>query len=157
MEKKVINKFGVHYLLGRNKEGENIWLEKEEWQCSRYWGLGYVHGFTNNANPTRSRDISFHTHFDTLFLRGPEYAKKMFEDYFEETVLTENEIWILCDYMMSCYTLRKAAELFSTGYSHQTERAKIESIKSKEQEQYINQVLLPELFKKIEELLSPAK
>jgi hypothetical protein len=157
MEKKIINKFGVHYLLGKDKDGQYVYLEQPSWDCCWYWGGMYLHTFTNNARPTCSKDIASHFHFDSTFLRGPEYAKKMFEDYFEETVLTENEIWILCDYMMSCYTLRKAAELFSTGYSHQIERAKIESIKSKEQAQYINQVLLPELFKKIEELLSSAE
>ena len=156
MEKRIINKFGIHYLLGRGKNGQNVWLEKESWDCDWYWGAGYLHEYTNNTNPERAKDISMHTHFDTTFLRGPEYAKKMFEDYFEETVLTENEIWILCDLMMTYYTLKKAAELFRTGYSHQTERAKIECIKSEEQENHINQVLLPEVFKKIEELLSPA-
>lgn len=29
MEKKVINKFGTHYLLGRDKQGQYVWLEKE--------------------------------------------------------------------------------------------------------------------------------
>ena len=77
----------------------------------------------------------------------------MFKDYFKETVLTDNEIWILCDLMMTFYTLRKTAELFRRGYSHQTERAKIEDIQSTEQEDHINKVLLPKVFEKIAKLL----
>ena len=157
MEKRTINKFGKHYLLGINKDGEYVWLEKESWDCGWYFGFGYLHTYTNNENPERAKDISMHTHFDCMFLKGPEYAKKMFENYFTETVLTDDEMWILCDYMMTYYTLKKTAELFGHGYSYQTEKAKIDCLKSKEQADKINHEILPELFKRIETLLSPAK
>ena len=157
MEKKVINKFGVHYLLGKDKRGQYVYLEKESWDCGWYWGFGYLHTFTNNNNPTYSRDISMHTHFDSEFMRGPEYTKKMFEEYFEETVLTEDEMWILCDYMMTFYTLQKTAELFHRGYSYQTSKAYMDCLKSEEQSDKINHTILPDLFKRIEDLLSPAK
>ena len=39
MEKRIINKFGKHYLLGINRDGEYVWLEKESWDCDWYWGL----------------------------------------------------------------------------------------------------------------------
>ena len=157
MEKKVINKFGVHYLLGKNKSGQYVWLEKESWDCGWYWGFGYLHTFTNNLHPMASRDISMHTHFNSEFMRGPEYTKKMFEEYFEETVLTEDEMWILCDYMMTFYTLQKTAELFHRGYSYQTSKAYMDCLKSEEQSDKINHTILPDLFKRIEDLLSPAK
>ena len=157
MEKKVINKFGVHYLLGKDKRGQYVYLEKESWDCGWYWGFGYLHTFTNNNNPTHSRDISMHTHFNSEFMRGPEYTKKMFEEYFEETVLTEEEMWILCDYMMTFYTLQKTAELFYHGYSYQTSKAYMDCLKSQEQSDKINHEILPDLFKRIADLLSPAK
>lgn len=157
MEKKVINKFGTHYLLGKDKNGQYVWLEKESWDCGWYWGFGYLHTFTNNEHPTYSRDIDSHFHFDSTFMRGPEYSKKVFEEYFVETALTEEEVWILCDYMMTFYTLKKTAELFRHGYSYQTSKALIDNLKSEEREAHINKVLLPELFNRIAELLSPAK
>ena len=157
MEKKVINKFGTHYLLGRDKQGQYVWLEKESWECGWYWAAGYLHTFNNNEHPTRSRDIDSHFHFDSTFLIGPESSKKMFEEYFEETTLTEDEMWILCDYMKTYYTLKNTAALFRHGYSWQTSKALINNLKSDEMEAHINKVLLPELFKRIEELLSPAK
>ena len=155
MEKKVINKFGKHYLLGINKYGEYVWLEKESWDCDWYWAAGYLHTYTNNENPERAKDISMHTHFNCMFLKGPDCCKDMFVNYFKETVLTDNEIWTLCDLMMTYYTLRKTAELFRHGYSYCTEKAKIDKLKSPMTEDLINKVLLPEVFKKIEQLLTP--
>lgn len=155
MEKRIINKFGKHYLLGINRDGEYVWLEKESWDCDWYWGFGYLHTYTNNANPERAKDLSMHTHFNYEFLKGPDCSKDMFKNYFKETVLTDEEIWILCDLMMTYYTLKKTAELFRHGYSYQTEKAKIDKLKSPMTEDLINKVLLPEVFKKIEQLLTP--
>ena len=155
MEKKIINKFGKHYLLGINKDGEYVWLEKESWDCDWYWAAGYLHTYTNNTNPERARDISMHTHFDCMFLKGPDCCKDMFINYFKETVLTDTEIWTLCDLMITYYTLKKSAELFRHGYSYCTEKAKIDKLKSPMTEDLINKVLLPEVFKKIEQLLTP--
>ena len=157
MKKKVINKFGTHYLLGRDKQGQYVWLEKESWDCGWYWGFGYLHTFTNNEHPTYSKDIASHTHFKSVFMKSPVFTKKAFEEYFEETTLTEDEMRILCDYMETYYILKDAAGLFHHGYSWQTSKASIDGLKSEELEAHINKVLLPELFKRIEELLSPAK
>jgi hypothetical protein len=155
MEKRIINKFGKHYLLGINKDGEYVWLEKESWDCGWYWGFGYLHTFTNNRQPERSRDLSSHFHFDSTFLNGPDCSKDMFKNYFTETVLTDDEMWILCDLMMTYYTLKKSAELFKHGYSYQTQKAKIEKVQSETHYDLVNKVWLPEVFKKIETLLTP--
>ena len=157
MEKKVINKFGTHYLLGRDKQGQYVWLEKESWDCGWYWGFGYLHTFTNNEHPTRSKDLASHTHFNSVFMKSPAFTKKAFEEYFEETTLTVDEMWILCDYMTIYYTLKDAARLFQCGHGGLTSKAVIDGLKSEEMAAHINKVLLPELFKRIEELLSPAK
>jgi hypothetical protein len=155
MEKRIINKFGKHYLLGINKDGEYVWLEKESWDCGWYWGFGYLHTFTNNRQPERSRDLSSHFHFDSTFLNGPDCCHDMFKNYFTETVLTDDEMWILCDLMMTYYTLKKSAELFKHGYSYQTQKAKIEKVQSETHYDLVNKVWLPEVFKKIEQLLTP--
>lgn len=155
MEKKIINKFGKHYLLGINKEGQYVYLEKESWDCDWYWGFGYLHTFTNNRHPEKSKDIDSHFHFDSTFLKGPDCSYDMFNNYFAETVLTKEEIWELCDYMMTFYSLKSVAELFKHGYSRQTERAKVEKLQSETQYDLVNKVWLPEVFKRIEKLLSP--
>lgn len=156
MEKRIINKFGKHYLLGVNRAGDYVWLEKESWDCDWYWGFGYLHTYTNNRQPGRSKDLSAHFHFDYTFLTGPDYSRDMFKKYFRETVLTDDEIWILCDLMATYYTLKNTAALFHNGYSGHTSKAFLDNLKSAEMEAHINKVLLPEVFKKIEQLLSPA-
>lgn len=143
------------YLLGEDKEGVKYWLEEPSWDCGWYWGFGYIETYTNNRRPDLARDINSHQHFDSLFLRGNKCAHDLFKEFFKNTPLNNNEIWELCDYMMTFYTLRKTAELFRHGYSWQTERAKIKELENKDQEDLINRQLLPEVFKRIKKLLSP--
>ena len=157
LKKKKIEKFGEHYLLGVNYAGEKVWLEKESWDCGWYWGFGYLHTYTNERNPERSRDIDSHFHFDSAFLKGPENAYDEFKGYFEDTVLTDAEIWELVDLMKTAYTLKTMAELYHRGYSHYTERAGIEALKDPEKEKDINERLLPQVFERIRALLSPAE
>lgn len=157
MKKKIINKFGKHYLLGINQDGEYVYLEEPSWDCGWYWGFGYLHTYTNNKQPERSRDLTSHFHFDSTFLNGKDCARDMFKKYFKETVLTDSEIWELVDYMQTFYTLKAAAELFNRGHSHQTERAKIEDLQSEEQRDLVNKVWLPEVFNRIRTLLTPTE
>lgn len=56
--------------------------------------------------------------------------------------------------MKTFYTLKSVAELFKHGYSHQTERARIAKLESKEQNDLVNQTWLPEVFKRIKELFA---
>ena len=40
MNKRVSKAFGKKiFLLGRNKYGENVWLEEARWDCDWYWGF----------------------------------------------------------------------------------------------------------------------
>ena len=144
------------YLLGKRKEdGKNVYLEAPSWDCDWYWGFGYLETYTNNKSPETSRDIHSHSHFDGDILKGKSHGFDNFKEYFSKTPLTDNEIWTLCDYMQTFYTLRKAAETFGRGYSHFTEKAKIEEIKNKEITEKINKEMLPALFDKIIKLLTP--
>lgn len=145
------------YLLGRDEEGTNYWLEEPSWDCGWYWGFGYIETYTNNRSPENSRDISSHSHFDSMFMRGPQCARDEFKKFFKETPLTDSEIWELCDYMKTFYTLKSVAELFKHGYSWQTEKAKIDELQNKEQEDLVNQVWLPEVFKRIKQILDPVE
>ena len=156
LKKKTIKIFGnKYYLLGTREDGMNVYMQEPEWQCGWYWGGLYLTCFTNNRQPERSRDICEHFHFDSTFLNKNKAYKDVFKEYFKETVLTDAEIYELCDYMKTFYTLKSVAELFKNGYSHQTERAKIEDLQSEEQRDLVNKVWLPEVFKRIEKLLTP--
>lgn len=145
------------YLLGKDHEGINYWLEEPSWDCDWYYGFGYIESYTNNRCPEKSRDIQSHQHFDSLFLKGPKDAFTMFKDFFKETVLTDSEIYLLVDYMMSAYTLRKTSDLLHQGCSWQTERAKLDEVKQPEMYNKINKEMLPAIFKEIDKLLSPVE
>lgn len=154
MEKKVFNKFGKHYLLGLSRYGEYVCLEEPSWDCGWYWGFGYLHTFTNSKQPMLSRDIQSHTHFDRTFLNKGKCSYDVFKEYFEETVLSDSEIWLLLDYMRTFYCLKDAAEIFHIGHSNYTEKAKIDALQNAVMCKVINHELLPQLFDKIRELLS---
>lgn len=143
------------YLLGADAEGTKYWLEAPSWDCDWYYGFGYVETYTNNNYPNRSRDIYSHQHFDSLFLNKPQVsAFDAFKTFFKETTLNDNEIWTLIDYMNSFYTLKKAAAMLGRGYSHITEKAKLEEAKNVEMAKEINEKILPAIFKQIDILLS---
>lgn len=131
------------YFLGVSREDkERVYMPKPSWDCDWYWGFGYL-------------DSAYtHTHFDSCILDKSKCSFDAFKDYFETTPLTDDDIWILCDYMKSFYTLKKTAELFKHGNSWQTERATIDKLKDLDLYNKINHELLPELFKKIDELFN---
>ena len=155
ISKKTINKFGEHYLLGINKEGKHIWLEKESWDCDWYWGAGYLHEYTNDRCPELSRDLQMHTHFDSLFLNNKnKSAYDLLEEYFDAMTISKNQMYELVDLMMTMYNLKQTAELFHHGCSWQTEKAKIDDLKDPTIENKINQELLPQVFDRIRKLLT---
>ena len=142
------------FLLGRAKEdGKLQWLEESSWDCDWYWGLGYVASFTNDNDPARARDINGWSHFDGLFLSKGAYAYDAFKDYFEETTLTDKEVWTLLELMKTCYTLRGMADLTHIGGGHVTTNPCHDLLKDDDMNKKINKVMLPSLFKEVYKLL----
>lgn len=157
LNKKKIEKFGEHYLLGVNEEGRKVYLEKPSWDCGWYWGFGYLHTFTNERSPERSKDIDSHFHFDHTFLRSDRSNFEWFKTYFKDTVLTDDEIWQLLDLMASAYSLKKAAAVMYRGDSNYTSKAKVPELRDDQTCDKINHVMLPAVFSKIRELLEPTE
>ena len=170
MNKQKSHAFGKDvYLLGKNKQGEYLWLEAAKWDCDWYWGFGYVETYTKTAHPEQSKDINSHSHFGSLLGKQEYYDldKGCFRtstDYIyhlnmnpdiKETVLTESEAWELSDLMKSYYTLKATAEIYHSGNSHYTTTHNV-NLKNKDQEDYINKVLMPQIFNRVYEILSPA-
>ena len=154
MKKKTSYAFGKKiYLLGKDENGTLYWLEEPSWDCGWYWGFGYIETYTNNKNPHLARDINSHQHWQGLIMNSKCNAYDNFKKLFIETPLSDNEIWELCDYMRTFYSLREVAELFNHGYSHYTEKAKIDDLKNQEQEDLINKKWLPEVFERIKNIL----
>ena len=149
MKKQKSHAFGKDtYLLGKGKDGEYYWLEEGRWDCDWYWGIGYVETYTNKLNPSHARDIESHQHFDSLF---PTYDK--FNEFFEETVLSDKEKWQLLELMKSIYTARHYSDMIHRGSSHYTTNPKMEIIKNNDEYNRINKIVIPEMLKSVYEIL----
>lgn len=150
IDKEVITKFEKkRYLLGiRKEDNKKVYLAKATWDCKWYWGFGYVNTFT-------PRDIYDHQHFDSLFLKNNIFDS--FKEYFKQTTLTDDEIWLLLGYMKEFYIAGKYAELLRHGNYITSRAVSFTEEKNKEANQKeierINKILLPELFEKIYKLL----
>lgn len=152
MNKQTLEIFGKkNWLLGTNSAGKKLFLVAPSWDCGWYWGFGYVETYTNNDNPERSRDIASHSHFDSLFGNNCNFYDG-FNKIIKNPTLSDDEIWQLCDYMKTFYCLRETAEVLKHGYSYISEKAKLDIVKDEIYAERINQVILPILFKHIEDL-----
>ena len=147
---KQIEKFGTHYLLGEDKDGTKYWLEAPTWDCGWYWGGLYIHTFTNNTQPTRSKDINSHEHFDTKFLEG-NYGQ--YRDFFKKSVLDQDEIWKLLELARTFYILKDAAGLFEKGSSWVSKNDCYDVIKDQNLYLEIVKVKLPAVISAICNLL----
>lgn len=152
MKKQTLTIFGKkNYLLGTDKNGRKLFLVEPSWDCGWYWGFGYIETYTNNSHPERSRDIASHSHFDSLFGTNCNLYDG-FKKIIKDSTLSDSELWQLCDYMKTYYCLRETAEVLGRGYSYYTEKAKLDIVKDEAYAERINKVVLPELFKHIEDL-----
>lgn len=158
------------YLLGQDMEGTNYWLEAPKWDCGWYWGFGYVETYTNNRNPSLSKDISSHQHIDSSFMGSSEYydtEKGCFRkgEYIHNIydspklsvkTFTSEEGWELSELFNQFYFLREAAENFGRGKCH-TASTKAPSWEKKDLAKEINEIHIPNVTKRILEILSPDK
>lgn len=151
-EKRVILG-NVNYLLGKNQDGQKVWLEEASWDCEWYWGFGYIETYNQ-----RYSDIEEHTHFDSLFLKNNIFDS--FKEYFTETVLTDNEIWKLLELMKETYIIREYSDLLHRNGGNISKGSdKLEKQKEKNLIEYkrINEEILPEIFKEVYKILEEDK
>ena len=157
MNKTKSNAFGKDcYLIGRDKNGDVIWLEAAKWECGWYWGFGYVETYTKQLDPANSVDISSHQHWSGLLGRQSDgsYSHHI-NEILEESVLSEAESWEISDMMKSFYALQEAAQVLGRGGSHLTAKGNRDAIKSEQMTKEINEKMLPSLFQEIYKILDP--
>lgn len=149
------------YLLGINEYDEPLWMEAPSWDCDWYWGFGYVETYTRPNDPTRSKDIRSHSHFNRLLWfvdekTGKHYAHLNESPSLKKTVLTTAESWELSDLMKSFYCLKEAAEIFKRGGSHLSRSDKVD-LTNHLLHSHINQVSIPQITARVLEILTPAQ
>lgn len=158
------------YLLGQDKDGYNIYLEAPSWDCNWYWGFGYIERYTNKTNPSTARDVSSHAHWNYSIIGEQKiysltqkswiktgYAHHINDNQnFKTTVLNDKESWELSELMEKFYTLSKTANLFYNG-SAGIASSLDDEFKNEELYNKINHELMPKIFKRIDEILTPEK
>ena len=145
MSKEIKERFGTHFLLGKDANGKKHYLAKASWDCGWYWGFGYIHTFN-------ARDIDRHYHFDSFAKKCNLYDG--FKNNFVDSVLTDAELWKLCELMKTFYVLKETAKVLGRGGAHYTTNPCQEIIKNEEEVKRINEVVLPAIFEEIYKLLS---
>lgn len=158
------------YLMGINQEGRKVWLEAPSWDCEWYWGFGYIETYTNNASPGDSKDIESHQHINSSVMgqmfnydyeNGKEYKGEYIHNiyespFFKSVTFSESEGWELSELFKQFYTLRESAEMFGRGSCHiSTSKATQGVLKRKEWADTINQDIIPQVTKRILEILTP--
>ncbi len=157
IEKKQSKAFGkTVYLLGVTKDGIYRWLESPKWECGWYWGFGYIEEYTNNKHPHLSNDIKSHSHWNgtiTGKINGMWVSHLNENPEFKKTVLTDKESWQLEELMESFYFLEKTAEVLGRGCAGIAKNLCHNVIKNPAETKRINEVVLPKIFSKIDEIL----
>lgn len=157
LKKRKTKAFGKDvYLLGVDEQGDYIWLEEAAWDCGWYWGFGYIETYTNNKNPSKAKDIRSHSHYNGLVFHKDKNNNYLYHinEALKETVLHDSEAWELSDLMKSFYTLSKAAAVLGKGNSHYTTTTNAD-LTDKDMATKINEELLPLVFARVYEILSP--
>lgn len=156
LEKKAFTwKDNKYYLLGKNEDGKQMFLQRATFDCDWYWGFGYVTTFTNNIVPEVSRDIDSHQHFDYLFGKNTNF-KDGFNLVIKESPLTDKELWELCELMKIGYIAKEAMEMAYRGGAHYTSSVKIPIVKSTDVYNHYDKVIR-EVNDALEKLLSQSK
>lgn len=147
------------YLIGCDEEGAGYWLEAPSWDCGWYWGFGYIEQYTSQ-NPETARDINSHQHAGGLLIgrdaaadggycHNPYDAKAL-----KLTTFDEAEGWELGELFAQFEHLKEAAEFWGRGKMHVSD-TKAPNWKDAKLERKINREILPAIFARIIEILSP--
>lgn len=141
------------FLLGADENGVKYWLEAPKWDCDWYWGFGYIETYTNNDNPSKSKDVNSHEH-------ATDFMHKWFTEWngssprLKVQTFTQSEGWELSELFEQFYFLKSAAEKFGRGKCN-VGNTLAPTWEKKELAQEINEVLIPCVTKRIIEILSP--
>ena len=163
-----------YYYIGKNADGEKVWLEKPSWDCGWYWGFGYLETMMGNREPSKARDIQCHTHWDSCVSNSRKNAYDWFVETFGKPTtdmwgnkekadkdtrrcrFTDKQIWTLCELMQTAYSLRRTAEVLGRGKSNYSENPCVKVIKNTREAKRINSKVLPAIFAEIGKIFDEA-
>lgn len=158
------------YLLGKDESGINYWLESPHWDCSWYWGFGFVETYTNNRTPSKARDIESHQHIDSSFMgqhyyydhekqcfRKGTYINNIYDSpLLVTTTFNEGTGWQLSELFRQFYLLKDmAAFCYKDRPGCHITISPVDHGSLKEWYDKINKKLIPDITAEVLRLLSP--
>lgn len=134
------------------KAGENIYLTLPTFDCDWYWGFGYL-GNKNLHFPLSSYQEELATG-ETRNINMFDSLKRDYE--LCDALQDDKALWVFCELALTIYTLIDVAGIHNRGGSHFATNPCKDLLKSPEQYEHINFVLLPALFKEMDKVLGVA-
>lgn len=141
------------YLLGKDADGTYYWLQAATWDCDWYWGGGYVECFTNNKNPSLAKDITSHSHFDSMFFNKQAAVIDVVKNLLVETPFTDKEIYQIFELMKSFYTARHYADMLHMGGCYITENPAKSVICNDDEYKRINETVIPAIMQELYKIM----
>lgn len=132
-------KFTSKVLLGK-VDNENIYLSPPSWNCSWYWGFGYLGNkgcYYHVDGLNRYENINLFDAFKKHFDKGTFIVK------------SDKDLWTLCELFETFYTLKETAEVLGRGGSYYTTNPCKDLIVNQDEVNRINEVILPAIFDEI--------
>jgi len=114
-KKVIVPNFGNKkmLLLGIRNNGQKIYLEQGSFDCSWYYGFGYLEVLNRNHT-----DIKEHYHLNSYNKETNLYDG--IKANFKALVLNDSELWEFCDLMKMFYILKDSNELYKNGKANYT-------------------------------------
>lgn len=164
LDKDVSHAFGKNtYLLGEDSTGTKYWLEAPTWDCSWYWGFGYVETYRNNHRPSSAADIDSHQHANGEYIApnaaGTDHtynndANLFTGDFLVSKTFNEADGWTLRELFAQFYHLQEQAAFYGRGHMNISSLETRHALQDKKQAKKINTVYIPMVMKNILQLLS---
>jgi len=87
--------------------GESVFLEKHSWDCSWYWGFGYLETSCS------------HFHFENVIPNESNKSYLIFDLGHKARINLDPKLdgWVLMELFAQAYTLKHAAELYYMGHA----------------------------------------
>ena len=152
MTKQISEAFGKKIFLIGKLDGQKIWLEEPSWDCSWYWGFGYLKIYTHK-NPKLAKDSILHTHVNMLLNESNTCNIYDIKGLTDQT-FTSKQAWELSELFEQFYLMKKTCEFFGRGKCHIAETT-CENFKNTDISTDINTRIIPAITERILEILSP--
>jgi len=121
----------------RKSDGKGIFLTKPTWDCSWYWGFGYLGNRNEHfhlSSYANGRNINMYDALTTDYDLNPKIKAKL---------------WDFCELVKTAYVLKETAEVLGRGGSHYTKNVCASIIKNTDEVKRINEIVLPAIFEQL--------